>query len=152
MITNKQIKELERLFNDYSCMLESHKDEEQRYNNLMIGVQKAVGILGYEIEFKGETVSYGYASYGVKYDEYKLVKKKNSQNTPINDMMKNIRNIISDLEEKRDSIEDKAHNEDRDITEEEQEKLDKISEQVCSLYDCADYIENAMDCLEDYKD
>ena len=118
MITNKQIKELERLFNDYSCMLESHKDEEQRYNNLMIGVQKAIGILGYEIRFKGETVSYGYASYGVKYNEYKLVKKKNSQNTPINDMMKNIRNIISDLEEKRDSIEDKAHNEDRDITEE----------------------------------
>ena len=152
MITNKQIKELERLFNSYSRGFASHKDEEQRYNDMMLGVYKAVGILGYEMEFEGETVSYGYDSYGVKYDEYKLVKKKDSQNTPINDMMKNIRNIISDLEEKRDSIEDKARNEDRDITEEEQEKLDKISEQVCSLYDCADYVENAIDCLEEYVD
>ena len=152
MITNKQIKELERLFNSYSRGFASHKDEEQRYNDMMLGVYKAVGILGYEMEFEGETVSYGYDSYGVKYDEYKLVKKKNSQNTPINDMMKNIRNIISDLEEKSDSIEDKAHNEDRDITEEEQEKLDKISDQVCSLYDCADYIENAVECLEEHVD
>ena len=152
MITNKQIKELEKLFNNYSRGLEAHKDEEQRYNDMMLGVQKAVGILGYEIEFEGEAVSYGYDSYGVKYDEYKLVKKKNSQNTPINDMMKNIRNIISDLEEKSGSIEDKAHNEDRDITEEEQEKLDEISDQICSLYDCADYIENAMDCVEERVD
>ena len=152
MITNKQIKELEKLFNNYSRGLEAHKDEEQRYNDMMMGVYKAVGILGYEIEFEGETVSYGYDSYGVKYDEYKLVKKKDSQNTSINDMMKNIRNIISDLEEKSDSIEDKAHNEDRDITEEEQEKLDEISDQICSLYDCADYIENAMDCLEERVD
>ena len=152
MITNKQIKELERLFNNYSRGLEAHKDEEQRYNDMMLGVYKAVGILGYEMEFEGETVSYGYDSYGVKYETYKLVKKKNSQNTPINDMMKNIRNIISDLEEKSDSIEDKAHNEDSDITEEEQEKLDEISGQICSLYDCADYIENAMDCLEERVD
>lgn len=152
MITNKQIKELEKLFNNYSRGFASHKDEEQRYNDMMMGVYKAVGILGYEIESEGETVSYGYDSYGVKYDEYKLVKKKDSQNTSINDMMKNIRNIISDLEEKSGSIEDKAHNEDRAITEEEQEKPDEISDQICSLYDCADYIENAMDCLEERVD
>ena len=80
------------------------------------------------------------------------MKKMNAQYNKLNDLMENIRNIISDLEEKRDSIEDKAHNEDRDITEEEQEKLNEISDQVCSLYDCADYIENAMECLKDYRD
>ena len=152
MLTSTQVKELEKLYNRYSCMLEADKGEEKENNARMIAFHRVIEILGYDIELEGETVSYGYASYGVKYDEYKLVKKKNSQNTPINDMMKNIRNIISDLEEKRDSIEDKAHNEDRDITEEEQEKLNEISDQVCSLYDCADYIENDMDCLEDYKD
>ena len=152
MITNKQIKELERLFNDYSCMLESHKDEEQRYNNLMMGVQKAVGILGYEIEFKGETVSYGYASYGVKYDEYKLVKKKNSQNTPINVMTENIIDLISDLEDKRASIEDKALKEDRDMTKKEQKKYNEINKKIRTLDDCIWQIENVMGYLEDYKD
>ena len=59
MITNKQIKELERLFNNYSRGLEAHKDEEQRYNDMMLGVYKAVGILGYEMEFEGEYEGYG---------------------------------------------------------------------------------------------
>ncbi len=152
MITNKQIKELERLFNDYSCMLESHKDEEQRYNNLMIGVQKAVGILGYEIEFKGETVSYGYASYGVKYDEYKLVKKKDSQCNEINVMTENIIDLISDLEDKRASIEDKALKEDRDMTKKEQKKYNEINKKIRTLDDCIWQIENVMGYLEDYKD
>ena len=152
MITDKQIKELERLFNDYSCMLESHKDEEQMYNNLMIGVQKAVGILGYEIRFKGETVFYGYASYGVKYNEYKLVKKKDSQCNEINVMTENIVDLISDLEDKRASIEDKALKEDRDMTKKEQKKYDELSKKIRKLDDCIWQIENVMGYLEDYKE
>ena len=152
MITNKQIKELERLFNSYSRELASHKDEEERYDDMMMGVQKAVGILGYEIMFKGETVSYGYASYGVKYDEYSLVKKKDSQCNEINTMTENIVDLISDLEDKRASIEDKALKEDRDMTKKEQKKYNEINKKIRKLDDCIWQIENVMGYLEDYKD
>ena len=152
MITNKQIKELERLFNYYSCMCEAHKDEEERYNDMMMGVQKAVGILGYEIEFKGETVSYGYDSYEVKYDEYNLVKKKDSQCNEINTMTENIIDLISDLDDKRASIEDKALKEDRDMTKKEQKKYNEINKKIRTLDDCIWQIENVMGYLEDYKD
>ena len=152
MITNKQIKELERLFNSYSRELASHKDEEERYDDMMMGVQKAVGILGYEIMFKGETVSYGYASYGVKYDEYNLVKKKDSQCNEINTMTENIVDLISDLEDKRASIEDKALKEDRDMTKKEQKKYNEINKKIRKLDDCIWQIENVMGYLKDYKD
>ena len=152
MITNKQIKELERLFNSYSLELASHKDEEERYDDMMMGVQKAVGILGYEIMFKGETVSYGYASYGVKYDEYNLVQKKDSQCNEINTMTENIVDLISDLEDKRASIEDKALKEDRDMTKKEQKKYNEINKKIRKLDDCIWQIENVMGYLEDYKD
>lgn len=80
------------------------------------------------------------------------MKKMNEQYNELNDLMENISDIISDLEEKRDSIEDKAFDEDRDMTEMEQKKYDKIDEQICSLYVCVGYIENAMGCLEEYID
>ena len=152
MITNKQIKELERLFNSYSCELASHKDEEKIYDAMMIGAQKAIGILGYEIEFEGETVSYGYASYGVKYETYKLKKKKDSQHNEINAMTENIIDLISDLEDKRASIEDKALKEGRDMTKKEQKKYNEINKKIRTLDDCIWQIENVMGYLEDYKD
>ena len=80
------------------------------------------------------------------------MKKMTSQYNRLSDMMGNINDIISDLEEKRDDIEQNAWGKDRDITEEEQEKLDEISYQICSLYDCVEYIESAMGCLEEYTD
>ena len=80
------------------------------------------------------------------------MKKMNLQYYELNDMMENINDIISDLEEKRDSIEDNANDKDRDMTEKEQKMYDKIDEQICSLYVCVGYIENAMSCLEDYID
>ena len=152
MITNKQIKELERLFNNYSRGLEAHKDEEQRYNDMMLGVYKAVGILGYEMEFEGETVSYGYDSYGVKYETYKLVKRKDSQCNEINAMTENIIDLISDLEDKRASVEDKALKEGRDMTKREQKKYDELSKKIRKLDDCIWQIENVMGYLEDYKE
>ena len=38
------------------------------------------------------------------------------------------------------------------MTDREQERYDEISEQIGNLEDCVAYIENAMDCLEDYID
>ena len=70
----------------------------------------------------------------------------------LNDIMENIDNIISELEEKRDSIEDKAYNKDRGMTKREQINYDDLDEQISSLEDCVAYIEDAMDCLEDYID
>ena len=76
----------------------------------------------------------------------------NAQYNKLNDMMENIIDIISDLEEKIGRIEDKAFDEDRDMTKKEKEKRDEIDEQISNLEDCVAYIENAMDCLGDYTD
>ena len=70
----------------------------------------------------------------------------------LNDIMENIDDIISDLEEKRDNIKDNAFDEDRDMTEKEQERYYEIDDQISNLEDCVAYIENAMDCLGDYTD
>ena len=80
------------------------------------------------------------------------MKKMNSQYDKLNDIMENINDIISDLEEKRDSIEDKAYNEDRGMTKREQERYYEINEQINNLEDCVAYIGNAMECLGDYTD
>ena len=80
------------------------------------------------------------------------MKKMTAQCDKLNAIMENINDIISDLEEKRDSIEDKAYNEDRNMKKREQINYDDLDEQISSLEDCVAYIENAMDCLEDYID
>ena len=48
------------------------------------------------------------------------MKKMNSQYNKLNDLMENINDIISDLEEKRDAIEQNAWDKDRDMTDREQ--------------------------------
>ena len=80
------------------------------------------------------------------------MKKMTEQCDKLNAIMGNINDIISDLEEKRDSIEDNDNDKDRDMTEKEQEKYNEIDEQISNLEDCVAYIENAMDCLADYID
>ena len=80
------------------------------------------------------------------------MKKMNLQCDKLNAIMENINDIISDLEENRDSIEDKAYNEDRSMTKREQINYDDLDEQISSLEDCVAYIENAMDCLGEYID
>ena len=152
MFTSTQVKELEKLYNRYSCWLEAFKGEEERNTDRMIAFSRVMEILGYEVELEGETVSYELASYGVKYDTYRLVRKKDSQNSEVKDMTENIINLISALEDKRASIEDKVHKEDRDITEREQEKLDGINKSISNLDDCIWWIEYAMEYLEDDTD
>ena len=80
------------------------------------------------------------------------MKKMNAQCDKLNAIMENIDDIISELEEKRDSIKDKAYDEDRGMTKREQERYYEINEQINNLEDCVAYIEDAMDCLEDYID
>ena len=75
-----------------------------------------------------------------------------SQYNKLNDLMENIKGIISDLEEKIGDIQDNAWNEDRDITDREKEICDEIEEQISDLEDCVEHIEKAMDCLEYYTD
>lgn len=152
MFTSTQVKDLEKLFNHYSCWLEAYKGEEERNNDRMIAFLNVMEILGYEVELDGETVSYEPASYGVRYDTYRLVRKKDSQNNCIDDMKENIGNVISDLEEKRDRIEYKALNKGRGMTDKEQKKYDELVNQICSLYDCVEYAETAMDYLEEHTD
>lgn len=149
MFTSKQVKELEKLYNHYSCKLEAHKDEEEENNARMIAFSNVMEILGYVIELEGEAVSYEFASYGVKYDTYKLVRKKDSRSKCIDDMKENIGNVISDLEEKRDYIEYEALNKGRCMTDKEYKKHNELVNQICSLYDCVEYAE---EYLEEYTD
>ena len=152
MFTSTQLIELEKLYNHYSCWLEAYKGEEERNNDRMIAFSRVMEILGYDIELEGETVSYEWASYGVKYNTYRLVRKKDSQNNEVKDMTENIISLISALEDKIANIEDKVHKEDRDITEREQEKLDGINKRISNLDDCIWQIEYAMKYLNDGTD
>ena len=152
MFTSTQLVELEKLYNHYSCWLEAYKGEEERNNDRMIAFSRVMEILGYEVELEGETVSYEGASYGVKYNTYRLVRKKGSQNNEVKDMTENIISLISALEDKIANIEDKVHKEDRDITEREQEKLDGINKRISNLDDCIWQIEYAIKYLNDGTD
>ena len=87
-----------------------------------------------------------------KIRRYKNMKKMNAQYNKLSDLMKTIKDIISDLGEKIGDIHDNAWNEDRDITDRENEICDEIAEQIGDLEDCVEHIENAMDCLGDYID
>ena len=143
MLTSTQVKELEKLYNRYSCMLEADKGEEKENNARMIAFHRVIEILGYDIELEGETVSYEWASYGVKYNTYRLVRKKKSKSKCLNDMKENIGNVISDLEEKKDRIEYKALNKGRCMTDKEYKRHNELVNQICSLYDC-------VECAEEY--
>ena len=75
----------------------------------------------------------------------------NSQYNKLNEIMENIDNIISDLEKEKVDIEQNI-DEDRDMNYIEQEMYDELDEQISSLEECVEYIENAMGCLEEYTD
>ena len=74
-ITNKQIKDLESLFNYYSSC-ESYSDHYKDYSesnsisNQMIAMKNVFEILGLKIQWEKEEFY-----HGIKYDCYKLVKK-----------------------------------------------------------------------------
>ena len=80
------------------------------------------------------------------------MKKMNLHYNRLKAITLTIKDIISNLEEKRASIEDNALDKNRDMTEKEKEKSYKIDNQINSLKDCVQYIEQAMLHLEDYID
>lgn len=80
------------------------------------------------------------------------MKKMNSHYNALKAMTLIINDIISSLKENRDSIEDKACDEDRVMTSMEYERHYKLNEQISDLEDCVGYIEDAMECLESYTD
>ena len=80
------------------------------------------------------------------------MKKMNSHYNSLKALMLTIDDIISELENERDDIEQKAYDQDRGMTKREQERYYEINEQINNLEDCVAYIEDAMDCLEDYID
>lgn len=59
--------------------------------------------------------------------------------------------LIGELEEKKDAIEEKAIDEDRDMTEKEQERYDEIDEQISAIEECKDNLESAMYAIEVYS-
>ena len=79
------------------------------------------------------------------------MKKIKEQYNKLNEIMENIDNIISDLENEKVDIEQNI-DEDRDMNYIEQVMHDELDKQISSLEDCVAYIENAMECLGDYTD
>lgn len=80
------------------------------------------------------------------------MKKMNSHYNSLKAMTLIINDIISGLKENRDSIEDKACDEDRVMTSMEYERHYKLNEQISDLEDCVEHIKDAMECLVLYID
>ena len=72
------------------------------------------------------------------------MKNMNSHYNSLKALMLTIDDIISDLEKKRDDIENKAYDEDRGMYCIENDMYDELDDQIISLNCCADYIESAM--------
>ena len=58
--------------------------------------------------------------------------------------------LIGELEEKRDAIEEKAIDRDRDMTEKEQERFDDIVVQINAIEECKDNLDYAMSAIDEY--
>lgn len=80
------------------------------------------------------------------------MKNMNSHYNSLKALMLTIDDIISDLEKKRDDIENKAYDEDIGMYCIENEMYNELDEQIISLNCCADYIASAMGCLVEYTD
>ena len=76
----------------------------------------------------------------------------NSQYDKLNDMFVDIQNILFDLVGENGYIKYNAWNKGISLTDREKERVDKINEQISNLEECAEYIESAMGCLEEYID
>ena len=74
MLTSKQKKEFERLFNLYSRWTEFNSVFTAEYHNKMLAFRKAVDILGYEFLPNGMK-----EEDGVRYQSYRLEKIENEE-------------------------------------------------------------------------
>lgn len=70
----------------------------------------------------------------------------------LQDIYEELDELIGDLEEKRDSIEERAIDHDRDMTEKEKERYDELDELIEAIRECQDNIEYATEAIIDYTD
>lgn len=68
------------------------------------------------------------------------------------DMAEDLESKVEYLESLRDSIEEKANDKDRDMTEREQERYDFFDEEVYAIQECIEYLYNARDSIEEYSE
>ena len=80
------------------------------------------------------------------------MKKMNEQYNKLNDMFVDIQNIIFDLVGESDYIKYNAWDKGISLTDREQDKEDKINEQISNLTECLKYIRLAMSRLKQYTD
>ena len=78
--------------------------------------------------------------------------KLNKQVENLESVIEKIENKIETLEEKKQSIIDNADEHERDLTDAEYKRIEKIDEQIDELSEEADSIQNAIDYLSDYAD
>lgn len=78
------------------------------------------------------------------------MKKLNKYNDKLVAIYEELDNLIGELEEKRDAIEERAIEKDRDMTDAEQGRYDEIDEQIDAVRECMDNIESAWDAIGDY--
>ena len=78
--------------------------------------------------------------------------KMNRYSNKLQEIYDALDEFIGTLEEKRDAIEDKACEHDRDMTEREQERYDALDEQIDNVRLCMDDIESAMFNISEYCD
>lgn len=76
--------------------------------------------------------------------------KLNKQVESLEYIIEKIENKIAELGKKKEAIEEKAGNEDRDFTTAEQNRFDKLEEQIEELQEEIDGIENALIYLREY--
>lgn len=78
--------------------------------------------------------------------------KLNKQVAALEAVMEKIEEKIEALEEKKEMIIDNACENDREITDAEYRRIDKIDEQIDELTEEADNIQNAIDYISEYAD
>ena len=76
--------------------------------------------------------------------------KLNKQVESLETIVEKIENKIAELRKKKEAIEEKAGDEDRVFTTAEQDRFDKLEEQIEELQEEIDGIENALIYLREY--
>ena len=78
--------------------------------------------------------------------------KLNKYYNKITSIYEDLDNVIGMLEEKRDAIEDRAIEHDRDMSDAEQERYDAIDEQIENIRMAMDELEGALSYIEEYSE
>ena len=78
--------------------------------------------------------------------------KLNKYYNKITNIYEDLDDVIGMLEEKRDAIEDRAMEHDRDMSDAEQERYDAIDEQIENIRMAMDELEGALSYIEEYSE